>query len=388
MVRGFSYRFYPTPEQEILLAQTFGCVRYVYNWALNMRTQAWYESQERINYAQTSSRLTDLKKQPETIWLNDVSSVPTQQTLRHLQTAFVNFWEKRNGYPTFKKRDGRQSAEFTRSAFTFEKRVLNIARIGDLRIKWSRRFRGAPSTVHLSKNPAGRYFVSFRVDEPLRRMPKAKRNSVGIDFGLTAFATTSEGAKFQAPKPLKKRAKQLKRAQKCLARKQKGSANRKKAKLRVAKIHQKVADTRKDFIHKFTTKVVRENQAIYVEDLNIRGMMANHCLAKAFADVGIRMAIQFLEYKAGWYGRTFGKVDRFYPSTKRMSCCGHIQNVALSERVVICRKCGTVHDRDHNAAININAEGHSVTACGDAVRPPRSRERKRQASLKQESHAL
>ena len=129
MVRGFSYRFYPTPEQEILLAQTFGCVRYVYNWALNMRTQAWYESQERINYAQTSSRLTDLKKQPETIWLNDVSSVPTQQTLRHLQTAFVNFWEKRNGYPTFKKRDGRQSAEFTRSAFTFEKRVLNIARI-------------------------------------------------------------------------------------------------------------------------------------------------------------------------------------------------------------------------------------------------------------------
>ena len=158
-------------------------------------------------------------------------------------------------------------------------------------------------------------------------MPKAKRNSVGIDFGLTAFATTSEGAKFQAPKPLKKRAKQLKRAQKCLARKQKGSANRKKAKLRVAKIHQKVADTRKDFIHKFTTKVVRENQAIYVEDLNIRGMMANHCLAKAFADVGIRMAIQFLEYKAGWYGRTFGKVDRFYPSTKRMSCCGHIQNV-------------------------------------------------------------
>ena len=367
------------------MARTFGCVRFVYNWALALRTQAWYEKQERINYATTSDRLTVLKKQPETIWLNEVSSVPTQQCLRHLQTAFVNFWEKRTGYPSFKKKDGIQSAEFTRSAFQFNKKVLTIAKIGILRIEWSRSFKLQPSTVTISKTPSGRYYVSFRVDEPLPKAPKTIE-TIGIDFGLTAFATTSNGAKFYAPKPLKKRQRQLKRAQQSLARKQKGSANRKKAKLRVAKIHEKISDTRKDFIHKFTTKIIRENQAIFIEDLNIRGMMANQCLAGAFADAGIGMAIQFLTYKSAWHGRTLTKVDRFYPSTKRMSCCGHIQNVLLSERTVTCLKCSTVHDRDINAAINIKAEGHSVSACGDTVRPPRLQKRKRLASVKQESH--
>ena len=377
MVRGLKFRFYPTPEQKTVLARTFGSVRYIYNWALNMRTEGWYQRQERINYAKTSAALTKLKKQPELEWLNDVSCVPLQQSLRHLQTAFVNFWnpEINAEYPKFKKKDNRQSAEFTRSAFDWDGNTLSISKLGILKVKWSRSFTAIPSTVTVSKTPSGRYYVSVRVDQPLQVLPNAT-GVVGIDVGLTAFATTSNGVKFQSPRPLKRKAAQLRRANEALSRKQKGSKNRQKAKLRVAKIHQKISDIRNDFLHKITSQLIRENQTIVTEDLNVRGMMANHSLAGAIGDSGWGEFFRQIAYKCEWYGRQYIKINRFYPSTKRMSCCGHIQDVALSERLVTCQKCGTVHDRDINAAINIRAAGLAVEACGGSIRPGRSRQGK------------
>jgi len=376
VIRGFQYRFYPTKPQEQKLAQAFGGARYVYNWGLQLRTNAWYQDQKRVNYQDTSALLTELKKQPEHVWLNDCSSVVLQQSLRHLQSAFERFWQKMSGYPAFKKKHGPQSATYASSAFTFKNGVLKIAKVGILKIRWSRRFQAKPTTVTISRNAANQYFVSFRVDELLPKAAKAKR-SVGIDFGINAFATASDGSKCYAPKPLKKYLAKLKRQQKALSRKQKGSKNRAKAKLALARTHVKIANIRKDFIHKFTTKIIRENQAIFVEDLNLRGMVRSHCLAQALSDVSIGEAMRQLQYKAEWYGRTLQKVDRFYPSSKRCHVCGWIiDKLPLSNRHWLCPKCETLHDRDDNASKNIQAEGQSALNSGDGVRPIRSQGRK------------
>ena len=375
LIRGFKYRFYPTPEQKTTLARTFGSSRYVYNWALNLRTKAWYENQERVTYAETSAALTQLKKQSETAWLNDVSCVPTQQALRQLQSAFVNFWEKRNRYPSFKKKGGNQSAEFTRSAFDWNGNVLSLAKIGILNVRWSRSFTAMPSTVTVSRTASARYYVVFRVDEELQAFPETF-SAIGIDLGLTVFATTSNGSKFHSSRPLKRQMAQLKRYQKALSRKQKGSKNRNKAKVKVAKIHQKISDTRNDFLHKLTTKLVRENQTIVTEDLNVRNMMTNHQFAGSIGDSGWGEFVRQLNYKCDWYGRDYVKIDRWYPSSKRCSGCGNaVASMSLDIRSWVCNFCGALHDRDINAAVNILAAGQAVIACGDGVRPPRSQER-------------
>ena len=260
MIRGFQYRFYPTAEQKTALAKTFGCTRYVYNWALNLRSEAWQERQERINYGATSAALTELKRGPEVAWLNEVSCVPVQQSLR-LQIAFVNFWQNGAAYPNFKRRDGRQSAEFTRSGFQWDGKTLTLAKIGKLKIRWSRSFSAVPSTIHVSRTSSGRYYLSFRVDEPLPVLPEAS-GQIGIDLGLTAFAAFSDGTKHQAPRPLRRKMAQLKRAQKALSRKRKGSRNRSKAKLRVAKIHQKISDIRRDDLQKLSTRCARTKPSL------------------------------------------------------------------------------------------------------------------------------
>jgi putative transposase len=375
MVRGFKYRFYPTPEQKIALAKTFGCVRYAYNWGLNRRSTAWRERQERTNYGQTSAALTELKRQPGMAWLNEVSCVPVQQSLRHLQTAYVNFWQNGADYPSFKKRGNRQSAEFTRSGFQWKNGQLALAKIGKLDIRWSRHFSVEPSTVTVSCTPAGRYYVSFRVDEPLPVMPEAT-GQIGIDLGLTVFAAFSDGSKHHAPRPLRAKMAQLKRAQKALSRKRKGSRNRNKATLRVARIHQKISDVRRDDLHKLTTNLVRENQTIAVEDLNVRGMMANHNMAGAISDSGWGEFVRMLTYKCEWHGRTFVRINRWYPSSKLCSACGFKNDsMPLDVREWRCPACGVAHDRDVNAAINILAAGLAVTACGGSVRPERRQRR-------------
>jgi putative transposase len=369
MKQRWTFRCYPTPEQEQILAQTFGCARYVYNWALSERTKA-FQRGERMNYAQSSAALTALKRQPETIWLNDVSSIPTQQALRHLQTAFANFFAKRAAYPSFKRKDGRQSAEFTRSGFGFDvgTRCLTIAKMGDLKVKWSRRVTCDPSTVTVIRNSSGRYFVSLTVDVDVAPLAETGQ-SVGIDFGVARLATLSTGERIANPKHLQSRARRLALLQRRLAKKQKGSKRRALAKRAVARQHEKIGNCRKDALEKLTTRLVTEFDVICIEDLNLRGMVKNHSLARSLSDASIGTAIRMLEEKAERYGKRTIRVDRWFPSSKMCSDCGHVVSaLPLNIREWGCPSCGSVHDRDLNAALNILAVGQTVTAHGDGVR--------------------
>ena len=377
MEKAFRYRCYPTPEQESLLRRTLGCVRLVYNKALHERTQAWYERQERVGYPETSTMLTQWKKQEELDFLNEVSCVPMQQGLRHLQTAFTNFFAGRAKYPNFKKKRNGGSAEFTKSAFKFKNQEIYLAKTSEaLPIRWSRQIpKGCePSSVTVSLHPSGRWHISIRFDDPTIQPLPVTDNTVGIDLGITSLIATSNGDKIANPKHFKKHRKRLKKAQKNLSRKQKGSKNRKKARIKVAKIHLKIADSRKDFLHKTTIQLVRENQTITVESLAVKNMVKNHKLALAISDSGWSELIRQLDYKCRWYGRNLVAIDRWFPSSKRCSSCGHIvDKMPLNIREWTCPKCGCNHDRDVNASKNILAAGLAVSVCGATVRPEQSK---------------
>ena len=371
--KAYRYRFYPTPEQEELLLRTLGCVRLVYNKALHIRTEGWYKRQERIDYKQTSKELTNWKQQEDLQFLNEVSSVPLQQGLRNLQKAFTNFWAGRAKYPNFKKKRSGGSAEFTRAAFRWKDGQLWLAKCNDaLSIRWSRVLPdgGVPSTVTVKLDASGRWFVSLLVDDltvkPLSQVDKA----VGIDAGITSLIATSDGEKIANPKHFKHLRHKLRQAQKALSRKVKGSNNREKARHEVARIHAKVADARTDFLHKLTTRMVRENQTIAVEDLAVKNMLKNHKLAQAIADASWSELVRQLEYKCQWYGRTLVKIDRWFHSSKRFGNCGHVvDKLPLDVREWDCPECGTHHDRDINAAQNILAAGLAVKVCGANIRP-------------------
>jgi putative transposase len=286
--RAYRFRFYPTPEQAAVLARTFGCARYVYNWALRLRTDAYFERQERIGYHESSAALTALKQQPEAGWLNEVSSVPLQQALRHLDKAFRHFFEGRVQYPAFKKKHGRQAAEYTTSAFQWnaEARTLMLAKMdAPLDIHWSRSFTDTPSTVTISKDTAGRYFVSFVVEEDLKPL-RVVNAMVGVDVGLRDLAVLSTGEKVTNPRHLHRSERKLAHVQRNLARKQRVSKNRDKARLKVAQAYAKIADQRADGLHKLTTRLIRENQVICVESLTVKHMVCNRALAKAISDAG------------------------------------------------------------------------------------------------------
>lgn len=364
----YRFRFYPTDKQKRELARVFGACRYVYNWALRARTDAYYKEGVSIGYHELSAMLTALKRTPNHAWLNEVSCVPTQQALRHLQTAFVNFFEKRSGYPRFKKKTGEQSAEYTRSAFKWNGN-LHLSGLGWLKIVWTRHFKSAPTTVTVSKDTADRYFVTLCLDEKIEKLPPVHK-AVGIDLGVTALATLSTGEKIENPRHLKRIEKQLARAQRDLARKTKGSKRRALQRLKVAKLYARVADARADYLNKITTDLVRRFDVIAVEDLNVRGMAKNHGLARALHDAALGEFLSMLRYKCEWYGREFRIVDRFYPSSKRCFDCGYVlEELPLGVREWTCPKCGKKHDRDENAAKNILAAGQAVTARGGKVRP-------------------
>ncbi|MEU7857327.1 RNA-guided endonuclease TnpB family protein [Nonomuraea sp. NPDC049141] len=358
--RAYKYRFYPTSGQAEELARTFGCVRLVYNKALEERTRAYTLQKRRVSYVESSAMITAWKRSGEFDFLSEVSSVPLQQALRHLQAAFANFFAKRAKYPTFKSRKkSRTSAEYTRSAFRWRDGALTLAKMdAPLDIRWSRPLPdGAlPSTVTVSRDAAGRWFVSLLVEEKISPLPPVDQN-VGVDAGISALATLSTGEKIVNPRHERRDRRKLATAQRALARKEKGSANLAKAKLKVAKIHARITDRRRDHLHKVTTRLVRENQVIAVEDLTVRNMVKNHSLARAISDASWRELRSMLEYKAAWYGRTLMAVDRWFPSSKLCSACGTLHDkMPLNVREWTCA-CGAVHDRDVNAANNVLAAG-------------------------------
>ncbi|WP_328759582.1 RNA-guided endonuclease InsQ/TnpB family protein [Streptomyces sp. NBC_00271] len=374
--RAFRYRFYPTDAQAAELSRTFGCVRKVYNLALAARTEAWVTRQERVSYNQTSAMLTAWKKTEELAYLNEVSSVPLQQTLRHLQAAFSHFFGKRAKYPRFKSRKkSRRSAEYTTSAFRFRDGELRLAKMSEpLRIVWSRSLPEgvSPSTVTVSQDAAGRWSVSLLCDDPGVKPLPENGNAVGIDAGLEHLLTLSTGEKIANPRHERRDRAALAKAQRRLAKKEKGSANRARARLKVAKIHARIADRRRDTLHKLTTRLVRENQTIVIEDLTVRNMVKNHRLARAISDAAWSEFRSMLEYKAQWSGREVIAVDRWFPSSRLCSACNTLQDtMPLHVRTWTC-DCGMTHDRDVNAAHNLLAAGLAVTVCGAGVRPQRS----------------
>ncbi len=324
--KAYKYRFMPTPEQAHNLACTFGCCRVVYNWALKRKTVAWFEHEQRVSYNDLSHALTELKKQEGTAWLSEVSSVPLQQSLRHLDKAFVNFFEGHAKYPTYHKKHNKQSATYAASAFAWNGDTLTLAKQKEpLHIIWSRPLPEGckPSSVTITKDKAGRSFISILVEEEIAPLPVTDK-SIGIDLGLKSFLITSDGETIDNPKYYARYEKKLAKLERKKAKKKKGSKNRKKARMKVARLHAKIADTRRDFQHQLSTQLIRENQTICLESLAVKNMLKNHCLAKAIADVGWSEFTRQLAYKAAWYGRTIVRIDRFYPSSKTCGACGHV----------------------------------------------------------------
>lgn len=366
--RAYKFRFYPTDEQAKLLAQTFGCVRFVYNTILRWRTDEYYQSKTKIGYIQANARLTWLKKQPQFAFLNDVSCVPTQQVLRYQQTAFKNFFEGRAKYPTFKKKTHKQSAEFTKSAFKYTDGQLFIAKSKQpLNVRWSRQLPSEPSTITITKDCAGRYFVSCLCEFDNQILPKSD-TAIGIDVGIKHMFVTDSGLKIDNPRLTAKYATKLAKAQKALNRKKLGSANRAKARMKVARIHAKILDCRLDNLHKLSCKLINDNQVICVETLRVKNMIKNPTLAKHIADASWGRLIQQLEYKADWAGRSLVKIDQFFPSSKRCCNCGYtLPFLSLDTCHWDCPECKTTHDRDVNAAKNILTAGLAGLAFGENV---------------------
>lgn len=363
--RAYKERFYPTSEQALLLAQSFGCARFVWNNTLAYRTEAYQQHGESISPSAVEKRLVALKA--EYPWLADVSSVILQQTLRDQKAAFDNFFNPklRARYPRFKRKDGRQSIRLTKAAFRYRDGEITIAKTKTpLPIRWSRPLPSEPSSITISRDRAGRYFISCLCDFTPDVLPVTPKMT-GIDLGLTDLFITSEGIKSGNPRHLKRYEAKLAYLQRRLAKKQKGSNNRNKLRQKVARRHAKIADCRRDAIHKATRTLVNENQVLCVESLNITGMIKNRSLAKAISDAGWGEFLRQLVYKAEWAGRQLVKVSQWLPSSKMCHGCGHkVEKLPLSQRHWHCASCGQAIDRDINAARNIRTAGLAGLACG------------------------
>jgi putative transposase len=376
---AYRCRAYPDAAQQAVLNRTFGCVRVVWNTILAMRQERYVTKRTGTSYGQASAALTAMKQDPGRAWLNEVSCVPLQQALRHQQQAFAAFFARRARYPRFKSRGGRQAAEYTRSAFTMRDGQLHLAKTpGPLAFVWS--WPGVevagldPTTVFVSKEPDGRWYVTFAVDASAPAPLAGTGQAAGVDLGVHDFAVTSDGDRVANPRHLQRKARQLARYQRRLARCQKGSANRAKARAKVARAHRKVRDTRRDFLHRTTTGLVRDHDLIAIEDLNVSGMARNRRLARAISDCGWGEFRRQLQYKCQRAGRQLVVIDRWYPSSKMCSACGFVlADLPLQVRAWRCPSCRARHDRDLNAAKNILAAGLAAArgnpgdACGADV---------------------
>lgn len=390
MQRAFRYRFYPTPNQTSLLNRTFGCVRWVYNQAREARSGAWREEARSIRYGETSALLTEWKSDEGTAWLNEVSSVPLQQSLRHLNIAYLNFFrdtagakrekrQRRVGYPKRKRRKvSKDSAEFTRSGFGWDGVDLRLAKCAEpLAIVWSRPLPAGvgPSTVTVSRDRAGRWHVSLLVEDETIRSLSQKEGAVGLDLGLESLIALSDGRKLTNLRHGRRERNRLTRAHRRVSRKARDSRNRDKARRRLGRVSVRVADRRRDTLHQLTTEIVRENQVVVIENLAVKQMQARggaykRGLNRSIADAGWGELRQMLKYKCAWYGRQLLVVDRWFPSSKACSDCGFVlAELPLGVRGWTCPGCKVVHDRDVNAAKNVLAAGLAVIACGHGVSP-------------------
>ncbi|QBQ56557.1 RNA-guided endonuclease InsQ/TnpB family protein [Nitrosococcus wardiae] len=378
---AYKFRFYPTPTQKRQLAIEFGHARFVWNWALETRTKAYQEHSKSLNYSGLSRKLTALK-QTECPWLGEATASCPTQKLRDQDTAFKHFFAGRAKYPRFKKRHQTQSVRYqldqrhVEKNFNAESQRLKLPKLGALKLKWSRRMTGIPKMVTVSKDPAGRYFVSLVCEIEILPLP-TRKNVIGVDVGVKDVVITSEGYKSGAPKYTYQYARQLKQAQRRLSKKRKGSYRRRRQQQRVARIHARIADSRRDFLHQQSSKLINENPVICLEDLNIKGMLRNRHLSKAVADCGLFELRRQMEYKAAWYGREVLIVDRWAPTSKACSECGTIhESMPLKVREWVCPDCTTRHDRDINAAINVLRLGTVGSAGTDkargAVKTPRA----------------
>jgi putative transposase len=374
----YRYRIYPAPGQQQALARVFGCARVVYNDCLRVRDEA-YANEEKINDTEIQRRVITLAKAtPERAWLGEVTSVALVQACRDARRAYRNWFDSLQGtrkgpkirHPKPRRKRGRQSIRLTRNGFRLHGERLYVPKVGDIKVEWSRELPSVPSSVTVIREPDGRYYASFVVERETVPLPSCDRE-VGIDLGLNALVVTSDGESIPNPRFLRKAQRRLKRAQRALSRKQKGSANRAKAKHRVAVLHRKVRDARLDHAHKTALRLVRDNQAVYAEDLAVSGLMRTR-LAKSVADAGWSQLMRCIQQKAIQFGRGFSKISRFEPTSQVCSCCGARDGPKpLSIREWACAACGSLHDRDVNAARNILAAGRAdrLNACGTGVRP-------------------
>lgn len=353
--KAYKYRIYPTDTQQAKLAVQFGHARYVYNWALDTKQTAYKETQKSLSYYDLTDKLPELKKQPKTLWLKEAASQVLQQKVQDLDTAFKKFFKGETKYPKFKTRYDRQSIRFPQG-FKFRDNETYLPKVGWIKTSRHRTLQGTPKNVTVSRTKSGNYYAAVQV-EVEHKVTRSTNAIVGIDLGLKDFVTLSTGEKIPAPKHLRVAERRLKMLQRRVSSKQKGSANRTKARERYAKLSEHVSNQRKDFHHKMSHRLVREFGILAFEDLNIEGMMQNHCLAKSIADAGWGQFVKFCEYKSYWVGSEVRKVSRWFPSSQLCSVCD-VQNksLKLSDRTWTCASCGSVHDRDQNAALNLVKE--------------------------------
>ena len=365
MLRAYKYRIYPTEEQKVLFAKTFGCCRFVYNWALNLKIEAYKLEKKSVAYKEVQNRMVnELKKENQ--WQTEVNSQALLNSIRNLDTAYKNFFRDTHavGFPRFKSRKNRQSFQCPQHcSVDFGKGTVSIPKAKYIPAVLHRRFKGTVKTVTVSMTPSGKYFASVLVDTAIQELPVSPiqgDTALGIDLGIKSLAVCSDGRTFDNPKNLQHSLDRLALLQKRLSRKQKGSANRNKARIRVARLQEHIANCRKDNLHKITHVLTHDSQVgtLCMENLNVKGMQSNHHLAQAVGDASFGMFLTMLEYKCRWYGVNLVKIDRFAPSSKTCGQCGYVyKGLKLSERSWTCPECGTHHDRDFNAACNIKEFG-------------------------------
>jgi putative transposase len=366
MKKTYEYRIYPNEEQKGLLAKHFGHCRWMYNYALSKKIGIYKQTGKTLSRYDLQSDIPKLKKDEGTAWLSEVNSQSLQAVLIHLDTAYNKFFTKAGGFPKFKNRKSKQSFEIPQKlTVDFDKNIIDIPKFKEpIKVVFHRRFVGEIRTCHIKRTNTGRYFVTILAEDgnefPIKP-PITQDTSIGIDVGIKSFAVTSEGEKVVNPRYFVNCQRRLGCIQRSFSRKiklkKKGeplSSNASKQKLKLQSLHEHVANQRKDFLHKVTTKLIRENQTICIEDLSVKGMMKNRKLSKHIGDVGWGMFFQFLRYKSDWYGKNIISIGRFEPSSKTCSRCGHIKHdLTLKDRDWICPLCSSSHDRDINAAINI-----------------------------------